>query len=101
MITLLFGLLGCAPVDGTDATDSPGPMGVSEVLHATGSHYALALAFDGSPAVGDNSAQIDVSDAEGAPTSACSMQVASWMPEHGHGGMSDPDVRDLGDGAYD
>lgn len=64
--------------------------------------YTLDLAFSPDPPqVGRLEIGLDVTDALGEPVPGCVVDVRSWMPEHGHGGATDPSLVASEGGHYD
>lgn len=62
---------------------------------------ALAASFDPDPSVtGRNTMEIELSDRAGMAVSGASFAVELWMPAHGHGSSSVPQVVELDAGRY-
>ena len=52
------------------------------------------------PAVGLAASELTVTDATGAPVAGLTLTVVPWMPAHGHGSSTMPDVSETAPGVY-
>ncbi|MCA9524974.1 MAG: FixH family protein [Myxococcales bacterium] len=53
------------------------------------------------PELGDNTWQVAIVDAAGAPQAGCTVEPSPRMPAHGHGTNTPAVVRELGEGSYE
>lgn len=68
-----------------------------------GGLFVLALTPDPDPPVtGQNTLHLRVSHGDDrTPVAGATLEIVPFMPEMGHGIQGEPDISELGDGAYD
>jgi hypothetical protein len=113
--TLVVGVGGCGNSAGTS---NPGTDGTQVPINGCASEtraptFIADLPFTGRdgtvvklsslpapPAVGDNEWSVTVADSTGAPVEGAALHFTQLMPDHGHHGVKNPTVEDLGGGKY-
>jgi hypothetical protein len=86
-------LAGGCKDDGSDAITGSGMV--------TSASYAVDYTSEPeSPVVGTNQLMLHVTNAEGEPVAGATVTVEAFMPAHGHGMASPPDVMETEPGSY-
>ncbi len=63
--------------------------------------FSVAWRSTGMPLARNESRDLDVAvDLDGEPAAGLDVAVRGWMPDHGHGMVRTPPVRDMGAGRY-
>lgn len=77
------------------ATPAAAPKATATVLRAKGTHYAVTWTF-APPKVGELFAvDLTLTDLAGKPLAAPQVTVEATMPAHGHGMMTDPELKQV------
>lgn len=93
LVPLLFLLVACS----SHAEPEPASSAWSEV---TGERVTVAWRADGGLVRNeDMDVELRVTN-EGAPVAGAAIDVRGWMPDHGHGMVREPAVREVGGGHY-
>jgi len=97
-----FGLVGCSGGDGPPAGPVTFPSEALASLPSDAGHFVVAVRTSPQPPVrGVDAVQLQIADAAGSPVDGLSIEAVPWMPAHGHGTSTRPDVEPQGGGVYE
>jgi len=98
---LAFGLVGCGGGDGGPAGPVEFPSEALVSLPSDAGHFVITVRTSPQPPVrGVDAVQLQIADDAGSPVDGLSIDMVPWMPAHGHGTSTKPQVEPQGGGVY-